>query len=120
MGGDGRPRVVEVAGDAGVSPVSGSGDAVEEPLEEVGGGETLGEGDGLVAELGFGVGEDGFVGQVLAEEGAVEVRAAFEEEAEDVAFGEAGEDCGETEASGVIGNLVDLDAESAESGSLCG
>jgi hypothetical protein len=93
---------------------------VEEPLEEVGGREALGEGDGLVAELGFGVEENCFVGQVLAEEGAVEVRAAFEKEAEDVAFGEAGEDSGEAEASGVIGDLFDLDAESAESGSLCG
>jgi hypothetical protein len=101
---------VEVAGDAGVGAVGCSGDAVEEPLEEVGGGDALGEGESLVAELGFGVEEDGFVGEVLAEEGAVELRAALEEEAEDVAFGEGGEDGGEAEASGVIGDLVDLDA----------
>jgi hypothetical protein len=101
---------VEGAGDTGVGAVGGSGDAVEEPLEEVGGGDALGEGESLVAELGFGVEEDGFVGEVLAEEGAVELRAALEEEAEDVAFGEGGEDGGEAEASGVIGDLVDLDA----------
>jgi hypothetical protein len=108
------PGVVEIAGDAGVWTVICSGDAVEGLLEEVGGGEALGEGERLVAELGFGVDEDGFVGQVLAQEGAVEVRAAFEEEAEDVAFGEGGEGCGEAEASGVIGKLFDLDAERAE------
>jgi hypothetical protein len=104
------PGVVEVAGDAGVRAVVRSGDAVEEPLEEVGGGEALGEGEGLVAELGFGIEEDGFVDQILAQEGAVEMRAALEEEAEDVAFGEGGEDGGEAEASGVIGDLVDFDA----------
>jgi hypothetical protein len=114
------PGVVKVTGDAGVRTVGGSGDAVEEPLEEVGGGEALGEGDGLVAKLGFGVEEDGFVGQVLTEEGAVEVGAALEEEAEDVAFGEGGENCWEAEAAGVIGDLVDLNAESAEGGGLCG
>ena len=47
------PRVSEVAGDAGVWAVGRSGDAVEEPLEKVGGGEALGEGEGLVAKLGF-------------------------------------------------------------------
>jgi hypothetical protein len=113
-----RPGVVEVAGDAGVGTIGSSGDAVEEPLEEVGGGDALREGKGLIAKLRFSVEEDGFVGQVLAKEGAVEVRAAFEEEAEDVALGEGGEDCGKAKASGVIGDLVDLDAERAEGGGL--
>ncbi len=44
-----RPWVVEVAGDAGVGAVVGAGDAVEGLLEEVRGGDALGEGDGLVA-----------------------------------------------------------------------
>ena len=101
---------MEVAGDGGVRAEGGSGDAVEGLLEEIGGGDALGEGEGLVAKFGFGVEEDGFVGEVLAQEGAVELRAALEEEAEDVAFGEGGEDGGEAEASGVIGDLVDLDA----------
>ena len=55
-----------------------------------------------VAKFGWGVEEDGFVDEVLSEELAVEVRAAFEEEAEDVAIGEDGESRGETEASGVV------------------
>ena len=111
-----RPGVVEIAGDAGVGAKGCSVGAVEESLEEIGGGETFGEWEGLVAELGFGVEEDGFVGEILAKECTVEVRAAFEEDTEDVAFGEGGEDCGETEASCVIGDLVDLDAERTESG----
>jgi hypothetical protein len=81
---------MEVAGDTGVGAIGGPGDAVERLLEEVGGGDALGEGDGLVAELGFGVHKEGFVDEVLLEERAVEVGAAFEEEAEDVAFGEGG------------------------------
>jgi hypothetical protein len=111
---------VEVAGDAGISTVGGSGDALEKAFEEIGGGEALGEGEGLITELGFGVEKHGFVGEVLAEEGAVEMGAAFEKEAEDVAFGESGEDGGEAEPPGVIGDLIDLDAESAKSGGLCG
>ena len=43
------PGVVEVAGDAGVWTVGGSGDAAEGLLEEIGGGDALGEGEGLVA-----------------------------------------------------------------------
>ena len=43
------------------------------------------------AELSGGVEEDYFVDEVLAEEGGVEVRAAFEQEVEDVAIGEGGE-----------------------------
>ena len=37
-----------------------------------------------------------------------------------VAFGEDGENCGEAEASGIVGNMIDLDPESAERGGLCG
>jgi len=40
---------VEVAGDAGVGAVAGAGDAVEGLLKKVRGGDTLGEGDGLIA-----------------------------------------------------------------------
>jgi hypothetical protein len=111
---------VEVAGDTGVRTVGGSGDAVEGLLEEVGRGKALGEGQALVAEFGVGVEEDDFVGEVLTEEGAVEVRATFEQETEDVAFGERGEGSGEAEEPGVIGKLFDLDAERAEGGGLCG
>jgi len=74
----------------------------------------------LIAEFCWGIEEDGFVDEVLAEERAVEVRTAFEEDAEDVAFGESGEDGGEAEASVVVGDLVDFHAEGAESGSLGG
>ncbi len=109
---------MKVAGGAGVRAVCGSGDAVERLLEEVGGGDALGEGEGPVAQFGFGVEEDCFVDQVLMEESTVEVRAAFEEEAEDVAFGEGGEGGGEAEASVVSGNLLDLEAEISEGGSL--
>ena len=70
----------------------------------------------MVAEFGRGVDEDDFVDEVLAEEGAVEVRAAFEEEAEDVALGEGGEDGGEAEASGVIGESFDLGSAFGEGG----
>jgi hypothetical protein len=109
---------VEIAGDAGVCAVGCSGDAVERLLEEVGGGDALGEGEGLVAQFGFSVDEDGFVYEVLTQERAVELGAAFEEEAEDVPFGEGGEDGGEAEVPGVIGNLFDLDAEISEGGSV--
>ena len=43
------PGVVEIAGDAGVWTVGRSGDAVKGLLEEVGGGDALGEGEGLFA-----------------------------------------------------------------------
>ena len=72
---------MEVAGDTGVWAIGGAGDAVERLLEEIGGGDALGEGQSLVAKLGFGVDEDGFVDEVLMEECTVEVGAAFEEEA---------------------------------------
>jgi hypothetical protein len=110
---------VEVAGDAGVWAVGGAGDAVKRLLEEVGGRDALGEGESLVAKLGFGVEEDGFVDEVLVEKCTVEAGAAFEQEAEDVAFAEGGEDCGEAESSGVIGELFDLDSKVAEGGSFC-
>ena len=70
----------------------------------------MGEGDCLVAEFGFGVDQDGFVDQILEEEGAVEVGAALEEEAEDVALAEGGQDGGKAEASGVVGDGFDLGA----------
>ena len=107
----GWPRVVQVAGDAGVWPVADAGDPAEGLLEEVRRGDSLSEGDCLVAQLGLGVDEDGLVDQVLAEEGTVEVRAALEEEAENVALGEGGEDGGKAESASVAGDLVDLDAE---------
>jgi hypothetical protein len=110
---------VKIAGDAGVWTVGGAGDAVERLLEEIGGGDALGEGEGLFAQFGVGVDEDSFVGEILEQEGTVKVRAAFEEEAEDVALGEGGEDGGEAEASGVVGDRLDLDAERAEGGGLC-
>jgi len=47
----------------------------------------MGEGDALIAKFGFGEEEDGFVDEVLADEGAVEMRAALEEEAEDISLG---------------------------------
>ena len=58
------------------------------------------------------------VDEVLAEKCAVEMRAAFEEEAEDVAFGESGEDGGEAEASVVVRDSVDFYVETAEGGGL--
>ena len=89
-------------------------------LKEVGRGDALSKGEGLVAQFGFGEEENGFVDEVQSEELAVEVRTAFEEEAEDVAFGQRGEDCGETEASGVIGDGLNLCAAVGESGELGG
>jgi hypothetical protein len=102
---------VNVAGDAYIRAVGGAGEAVERLLEELWRGESLGERKGVVSEFGLGVDEDGFVDEVLLEERAVEVRAAFEEGAEDVAFGESGEDGREAETSVVVGDLVDFYAE---------
>jgi len=107
---------VEVAGDAGVGAVAGAGDAVEGLLKHIRGGDTLGEGDGLVAEFGFGVDQDGFVDQILLEEAAVEVGAALEQEAEDVALGECGEDGGEAKASSLVGDCFNLCAMVGERG----
>jgi hypothetical protein len=61
-------------------------------LEEVRRSNAFGEGKGIRAKLGFGVEEDGFVYEVLAKEGSVEMRASFKEEAEDVVFGQSFED----------------------------
>ena len=102
---------MDVAGEAGVGTVGGAGEMAERLLEDLRGGDSFSEGDGLLAEPGFGVEEDGLIDKVLAEERAVEVRAAFEEDAEDVAFGESGEDGGQAEPSIVVRNLVDLDVE---------
>ena len=106
---------MEVAGDAGVGAEGGAGDAVEGLFEGL--GEGMPWAKGMAFRLvGFGVEEDGFVDEVLMEECSVEVRAAFEEEAEDVAVGEGGEDCGEAEVSGVVGDGFDLSAEFGEGG----
>ena len=59
--------------------------------------------------------EYGFVDEVVLEECSVEVGAAFEEKAENVAFGQGGEDSGKAEASCVVGDPVDLHIEYAES-----
>ncbi len=92
------PGVVEVAGDAdvfgrlcGAGEGGGEGVAVERGealLEDVGGGVAGGEGDGVGAEFALGEVEDRAVDEVLVEECAVDVAAAFEEHAVDVAFGE--------------------------------
>lgn len=78
---------MDVAGDAGVGTVAGLGDAAERLLEEIRGGDASGEGDGFGSKFGLRVEEDGFVDEVLGEEGSVEVGAAFEEQAEEVALG---------------------------------
>jgi hypothetical protein len=87
----GGPGVAEVAGDAcvwaGSRAECGAGDAAEALLEEEGAGDAGGEGEGCVAEFGFGVEEDGFVDEALGEEGAVELGAGLDEEAEDLAVG---------------------------------
>jgi hypothetical protein len=80
-------------------------------LEDLRRGDSVREGDGLLAEPGFGVEENGLIDKVLAEERAVEVRAAFEQDAEDIAFGESGEGGGQAEAPIVVRNLVDVDVE---------
>ena len=49
--------------------------------------------------------------QGLGEEGSIELGAAFKEEAEDIALGEGGEDCGEAQvAGGVLREAEDFDA----------
>ena len=63
-------------------------------LEDLRRGNSFGEGDGLIAKPGFGIEKDGLIDKVLAEERAVEVRAAFEQNAEDVASGESRESSG--------------------------
>jgi hypothetical protein len=111
---------VEVAGDAGIWTVGRSSDAVERLLKEEGRGDALSKGEGLVAQFGFGEEENGFVDEVLSEELAVEMSATFEEEAEDVAFGQGGEDRGKAEASEVIGDGFNLRAAFCESGDFGG
>ena len=58
----------------------------------------------MIAKPGFGIEKDGLIHKGLAEEPAVEVRAAFEQDAEDVASGESGESSGQAEASIVVRN----------------
>jgi hypothetical protein len=106
-----RPWVVDVAGDTGVRRVVDAGDPGEQLFEDAGGDNTVGERDCLVAQRGFGVEEHGFVDELLAEERAVEVRAALEEEAQDVSFGQSGEDGGKTEAPVVVGDPIDFHVE---------
>ena len=115
-----RPWVVEVAGDAGIWTVGRSSDAVKRLLKEEGRGDALSKGEGLVAQFGFGEEENGFVDEVLSEELAVEMSAAFKEEAEDVAFGQGGEDRGKAEASEVIEDGFNLSAAFCESGDFEG
>src|ERR1700679_2382748 len=55
------PGIVEVAGDTGIWTVCCSGDAVEGLLEEVRRCDALRKGNRLIAQLGFGVDEDGLV-----------------------------------------------------------
>lgn len=114
------PGIVDVAGNGGVGAVGGLGDAAELLLHKMRGGDAFREGDCLVAEFGISVEDDGFVDEVLTDECAVEVRAALEEEAKDVALGESGEDRGEAEAAAVVGNVIDFDAKSSQCGSLSG
>lgn len=109
---------MDVAGDAGVGAVAGLGDAAERLLEEIRGGDASGEGDGFGSKFGLRVEEDGFVDEVLGEEGSVEVGAAFEEQAEEVALGECGEDGGEAEVFGVVGDGRDFDSEFSEGGDV--
>ena len=44
---------------------------------------SVGEGQGGGAEFGFGVEEDGLVDEIVAEEGSIDPRAGFDEQAED-------------------------------------
>ena len=74
-------------------------DAAQALFEEEGRGDAGGEGEGVVAELGLGVEEDGLVDQTLGEEGAVDVGAGFDEEAGEVAAGELLEHGGEAEVA---------------------
>jgi hypothetical protein len=107
---------MEVAGYAGVRAIAGAGNSAKRLLEEIGRRDALREGNCLVSQLSFGVDQDGFVDQILAEEGAVEVRAALEQEADHVALGEDSEDGRKAETSGVIGNGDDFGAVVFECG----
>jgi hypothetical protein len=113
-----RPGIVEISRDKSVGAESGASNAVESLLEEIRRGYALCEGDGLVAQLGLSVDEDGFIDQVPTEEGAIEVRTAFEKETDDVALGECREDCRKAEAAGVIGDKFNFGAASFESSDL--
>jgi hypothetical protein len=114
-----RPWVVEIAGDARVGTDESTGYAVEGLLDDAGRGDALRERDGIVAEFGFGVEEDGFVDEVLNEEGSVEMRATLQQETEDFSFREGVEDRREAEASGVLGDGFDVDFMACEFGDLC-
>lgn len=85
-------------------------------LDDLRGGDAVGEGDCLVAQALFGVEEDDLVDEVLGEEGAVQVGAAFEQEADAVAVGEKAKGGGEAEAAGVLRKDLDLGAVPFEGG----
>ncbi len=110
---------MEVAGDSCVGVDEFAGYAGECLLELIGGGDSLAEANSLFAQFDLRVEEDDLVDQVLAEESSVEVRACFEEDAEDVALGEGVEDCGKREATGVFGDGLDLDVARSQ-GRRCG
>jgi len=55
------PGIVQIAGDEGVGANECTGDTVERLLEVIRRGDSLSERDGLVAEFGLGVEENGLV-----------------------------------------------------------
>ena len=118
------PGVVEVAGYESVLVPRWSeglvGGALEGLLEEERGGNSGGEGECVGAEFGLAVEEDGFVDEVLVEEGSVEVRAGFQKQAEDVAFGQGGEDGGQAEAAVVAGDGEQFGAGGLQGGYFFG
>ena len=74
----------------------------------------------MFAQLDLRVEENGFVDEVLAEEGSVEVGAGLEEDAKDIAFREGIEDGGQGEASGVFGDGFDVDVARGQVGNAVG
>ncbi len=79
---------MKISTDAGVVSEGFVSCMVESLLKEEGGFDALGERDCARAEFRFGVEEDSLVDEVLGQEGSVEQGTAFEEETEDLAFGE--------------------------------
>jgi hypothetical protein len=118
------PWVVEIACDAGVWSLWGAegdaGGAAERLFEEERGGDVIRKGDSVVAELCFGVEEDGFVDKVLTDEGSVQPGAGFDEEAEDLAIREGFEDGGKAEVAVIGGQSEDLGSAGFEGGAVRG